>query len=397
VWRRIKRERRFAPHPARVYPIADYHVFFQEIDIRNYQLRIQLLWGEQVFALQVAILKGDGGILTSVIQFARMCDSVGVKSICLYRGPSSDKLRREGVDFIPAPPSLTSPFFVLLPDVSRLRNQIRKYAGQDPDYINVHSDLALRNMRRLYPASILLTQCHSDKTKRKHNADIVLTLNPDQHEKVTRELAKSHAQTFMLGHPFSIPTVVPPHNAGPIRINYVARLVAAKDPLTLVRAVAKLKTRQYPELRFIGDGPLQVKVQKIASSLGTKAEFSGWRSSPFDDFTSNDILVLPSKWEGLPWLLLEAQARGIPTIASNIAGNALALGGGAYGDLFEMGDADSLARKLDAAVNDLSNLQKKAKQGQIQLEKRFGPQIFWDGLQRAIQSVKSEQGVCRND
>ena len=152
-----------------------------------------------MFAMQVAVLKGQGGVLTSLFHYARMWDSVGVPSVCLYRGPSAEPLRAAGVKIIDAPRSLTSPLFALTPHVSRLRREIRAAGqGSDPDCIMVHSDLALRAVRRLFPGAIIIAQCHSDKTKRKRRADIVVTLNPDQHERVTRELAGSRARTLML-------------------------------------------------------------------------------------------------------------------------------------------------------------------------------------------------------
>lgn len=172
------------------------------------------------------------------------------------------------------------------------------------------------------------------------------------------------------------------------RINYVARLIADKDPLTFVRAAAALRKRPQPAVRLIGDGPLQDEVKQALQAAGVEGEFPGWRSQPFEDFTRNDILVLPSTWEGLPWLLLEAQARGVPTIASDIPGNRVALGDGAYGDIFRVGDAKALAERLDAALADLGALRAKAERGRAELPNRFGPHAFWNGLEDAMRSVK---------
>jgi hypothetical protein len=147
---------------------------------------------ERMFAMQVAVLKGQGGVLTSLFHYARMWDSLGVASVCLYRGPSAGPLRAAGVNVIDAPPGLTSPLFGLTPYLGRLRREIRAAGGgAEPDCVMVHSDLALRAVRRLFPAAVIMTRCHTDKTTRKRNADIVVTLNPEQHERVTRELVGS--------------------------------------------------------------------------------------------------------------------------------------------------------------------------------------------------------------
>jgi glycosyltransferase involved in cell wall biosynthesis len=146
-----------------------------------------------------------------------------------------------------------------------------------------------------------------------------------------------------------------------------------------------------PEFRFIGAGPLEADMKRALDSMGVRATFPGWKPSPLEDFTHNDVLVLPSLWEGLPWLLLEAQARGIPTVASNIPGNAYALADGAYGDLFPKGDAAALALLLDNAVANLDGLRAKAERGRKDLPGRFGPRAFWNGLQDAMRAVRETE------
>jgi glycosyltransferase involved in cell wall biosynthesis len=196
----------------------------------------------------------------------------------------------------------------------------------------------------------------------------------------------------MLGHPFVMaPPPEPVVGEGPVRLNYVARFVAEKDPMTFARALGRMRAR--PPVRFIGDGPMQSEVQAILAENGVAAEFPGWRTQPFSDFTRNDVLVLPSTWEGLPWLLLEAQARGVAAIASDISGNALALGDGSYGDVFRTGDAAHLAERLDAAVTDIAALRAKAERGRVDLPGRYGPAAFWNGLQDAMASLKEARNA----
>lgn len=341
-----------------------------------------------MFALQVAVMKGRGGVFTSLFHYARMFDAVGVKSLCLYRGPAADPLRAGGVNVLDAPQSLTSPIFPFTRDFANLQRDVRaQNNGRDPDFAMVHSDMALKAVRRMFPDTVIMTRCHSDKTKRKRDADIVVTLNPDQHVRVTAELEGSRARTFMLGHPFMMAEPAPLPD-GPTRINFVARFVPAKDPLTFVTALGLTGARPLPPIRMIGAGPMEDELKALYAQIGIAAEFCGWRPQPFADFTRGDILVLPSTWEGLPWLLLEAQARGVATIASNISGNAIALGDGAFGDIFPVGDAAALAAKLDAALTNPDVLRDKAANGRRTLQSRFGPKAFWDGLQGAMATVR---------
>jgi glycosyltransferase involved in cell wall biosynthesis len=346
-----------------------------------------------MYALQTAVMKGQGGVFTSLFHYARMFDAVGVDSACLYRGPGAQRLREGGVRVVDAPASLTSPFFPVSFDRLSLTKAIHKAGGgQSPDFAMVHSDLALKSVRRMFPKAVIMTRCHSDKTKHKRDADIVVTLNPEQHARVTRELEGSRARTFLLGHPFMMD---PPPSAafgdGPLRVNLAARFISDKDPMTFVLAASMMHANPKPEFRFIGAGPLEADMKRALDSMGVRATFPGWKPSPLEDFTHNDVLVLPSLWEGLPWLLLEAQARGIPTVASNIPGNAYALADGAYGDLFPKGDAAALALLLDNAVANLDGLRAKAERGRKDLPGRFGPRAFWNGLQDAMRAVRETE------
>ena len=97
-----------------------------------------------------------------------------------------------------------------------------------------------------------------------------------------------------------------------------------------------------------------------------------------------DVLVLPSHWEGLPYLLQEALHHGAPVIASDVAGNRAALADGAYGLLFRCGDVAALAKALEAALGDLDGLRAKAEMGRAPLAQRFGAQPFWRALSTAL-------------
>jgi glycosyltransferase involved in cell wall biosynthesis len=158
--------------------------------------------------------------------------------------------------------------------------------------------------------------------------------------------------------------------------------------MTLMRAAA-LVAAPGLEFRFFGAGPLEAEMRAEAAAQGVNATFPGWVASPFDAFHSNDILVLPSSWEGLPYLLLEALDRVIPIIASDIAGNRAALGNGAYGVLFPLGDQIALAAVIQEALANLDALRARSENGAASLRARFGAASFWQALQR-------ELGLCAN-
>jgi len=331
-----------------------------------------------MFVLQSAVVKGRGGIEAAVQHYERMFRAVGVRSAVLYRGPSIDALKGQGADLIEAPELLTSPFAGFLPILGDLRARIAERAKGQPIITIVHSDLTLPALRRIAPEARFVTPCHSDKFKHKGRADLVVTLNANQDAAARQALPR--VRVAQLGNPYVAaeqkaalaPSMTPP------RFNFVARFTATKDPAALVNAAALLSSP--PALRFFGDGELSGETRALAAARGLDAEFAGWDSQPFARFHRNDILVLPSRWEGLPYLLQEALDHGVPTIASDIAGNRTALGDGAFGALYPLGDAAALANAMSAACADLDALRAKAEKGRVVLSERYGAVPFWQAM-----------------
>ncbi len=342
-----------------------------------------------MFVLQAAVVKGRGGIATAVAHYERMFRAVGVRSAVVFSGPSAEALRAEGFDIIEAPPLLTSPLAAALPVLGGLGAAVRARAGGAPIVVLVHSDLALASLRRLLPEARFAVACHSDKFKRKAGADLIVTLNGAQAAAARVALPGEHMA--LLGNPYVAPPPPPLSADGAPRINFVARFIPTKDPLTLLTAASQLKTQPSPEIRFIGAGPLAAELRAAAASGQVRATFPGWLSAPFAAFHRNDILVLPSSWEGLPYLLQEALDHGAPIIASDIPGNRQALGDGAFGALFPFGDAPALAAAIDAALADLDALRAKAEKGRAALQARYGAAPFWQAFSQALDQASGQR------
>jgi glycosyltransferase involved in cell wall biosynthesis len=340
-----------------------------------------------LFALQVADTKGRGGIVTAMRHYERMFRAEGIASACVYRGPGLAALRSEPIDVLEAPRSLTTVLGGFLPQDRKIGREITARAGDKPILAIVHSDLALSAIRRLFPSATVVTPCHSDKAKRKRRADLVVTLNPIQHGLVSRALEGSSARVVLLGNPFVTQVASrQPKAPGPTRINFCGRFTETKNPLLLLRAAAVLKTRPLPELRFIGEGPLDGALKEAAQQAPMKVTFTGWMRDPLADFHSGDVLAVTSFWEGAPYLLQEALDCEIPVISTDIQGSRDVLDDGAYGALYPPGDATALAAAIDAAVTDPEALRTKTAMGRQVLHARHGAVPFWKALTAALQT-----------
>lgn len=346
-----------------------------------------------MFAVQCAVLKGTGGVFTSLFHYARMFDAAGVRSVCVHRGPHAERLREAGLDVIEAPSTLTLPFFPITPDFARVRFEIRARGG-DPAFFMAHSDLALPGLKRMFPGAIATTRCHSDKTKNKKGADLVVTLNPTQDAMVRRELPGQ--RIVMLGNPFvPAPGELGPRDAdgpgGRVRVNFLGRVEQVKDPITLIKAFGAANLPANAELRIIGAGSQMDDAKAAAEAIGKPVEFAGWINQPFATFDRGDIVVFPSEWESYSWVIREAMHFGVPIIASDIDVHRWALEGEQYGWLFPVGDAPALASLLERAAQNLPQLRDMAAKGRTMLTREFGAEGYWKKLSAEIAEIRAQR------
>ncbi|HEY3596346.1 MAG TPA: glycosyltransferase, partial [Paraburkholderia sp.] len=102
----------------------------------------------------------------------------------------------------------------------------------------------------------------------------------------------------------------------------VARLdEGQKDHATLLRAFALLRERDATgvDLALIGEGKDRAMLEQLADELGIGAHvhFLGFRANPFPYIRQAEMLVLSSRYEGLPMVLREAMAVGTPVISAD--------------------------------------------------------------------------------
>ncbi|MEB2778308.1 glycosyltransferase family 4 protein [Algoriphagus sp. D3-2-R+10] len=104
---------------------------------------------------------------------------------------------------------------------------------------------------------------------------------------------------------------------------HLAGFTPEKNHEAVVRIFGEfIETHPNSQLWFMGEGPLKSKVEALVSqsSFSDKVRFFGSVSSPFSLIPRNAILLLPSKIEGLPSVILEAFHSKIPVIAFQVGG-----------------------------------------------------------------------------
>jgi glycosyltransferase involved in cell wall biosynthesis len=132
-------------------------------------------------------------------------------------------------------------------------------------------------------------------------------------------------------------------------VGMVAPFKPQKSPLDFVRVVASVSRRR-PDAQFVmvGDGELRGAVEQEIRSLGLSdvVILAGWRRDVPEIMKCLDVLLMTSRWEGLPRVYLEASCCGVPIVGTAVDGASEAVVEGKNGFLRTPGDIEGLAEKV---------------------------------------------------
>ena len=146
----------------------------------------------------------------------------------------------------------------------------------------------------------------------------------------------------------------------PPRIVFAGRLMEQKNPLQIVRTLSALKDLPW-ECVLIGDGPLMPDVKKAIDEYGLQERFvlTGWVTPEqvLDWFDKSDILFMPSLAEGLPVVGVQALAKGLALVVSDIGGFVDLVDDGENGYLIDASDPAFYAKQLRSLLENLEKLQ----------------------------------------
>lgn len=135
----------------------------------------------------------------------------------------------------------------------------------------------------------------------------------------------------------------------------VACLKPQKNPLDFVQ-IASLVRREVPEARFLlaGDGELKDALLREVGRLGLEDVFFplGWREDVPGLMKSSRVVVLTSRWEGLPKVIPQAKAAARPVVATAVDGSVEAIREGVDGYLCSPGDVDTMAQRVVRLLKD---------------------------------------------
>lgn len=156
---------------------------------------------------------------------------------------------------------------------------------------------------------------------------------------------------------------------------FVGRLDAQKDVPTLLDAADRV-VRQCPDwhLAIVGDGPDRATLigsDAAARLPGDRIHWLGHRSDVPGLLKASDLLVLPSRWEGMPNVVLEAMTARKAVVATKVEGTEDLVLVGETGWLVPPGDAEALASALVEAASNRPRLERFGQAGRDRIEQHF--------------------------
>ncbi|HIU70978.1 MAG TPA: glycosyltransferase [Candidatus Enterosoma merdigallinarum] len=101
-------------------------------------------------------------------------------------------------------------------------------------------------------------------------------------------------------------------------IGHIGRFVSQKNHAFLINIMKQLNNKQI-KLLLLGEGEKENEIRELVNQLGLQSQviFAGTTSHPEDYYSAFDLFCLPSLYEGLPVVAVEAQANGLPLLLAD--------------------------------------------------------------------------------
>ena len=168
----------------------------------------------------------------------------------------------------------------------------------------------------------------------------------------------------------------------------IGRLDRQKGFDDLIKAAA-LVIPSHPEAHFViaGEGPERERLSRLITgkNMADRVHLAGWRADISELLAASYALVLPSLWEGMPNVVLEAMAAGLPIVATRVEGVPELVVDGQTGLLVAPHDAPALATAVETLLADPKAARAMGSLGQ----KRVAAEFTWEQMTARYEELYS--------
>jgi len=176
-------------------------------------------------------------------------------------------------------------------------------------------------------------------------------------------------------------------------VGTVGRLSIEKGHIYLVKAFKEIRSA-IPSIKLliVGKGNLRQDLENEAKKLGIEKDvvFAGPQKDIPSAYGSMDIFVLPSLTEGLPLVLLEAMAMGLPVVATKVGGVPYVIDG-KEGILVPPGNIEELKDAIISMARDANLRRSSGEEGRRKVLSVFSLEVFYQKYINVYKSVLNGQ------
>ncbi|HEY3320693.1 MAG TPA: glycosyltransferase family 4 protein [Planctomycetota bacterium] len=168
-----------------------------------------------------------------------------------------------------------------------------------------------------------------------------------------------------------------------LAVGMVGRLAPQKGIGALVKAAANVLRERADAVFFVvGGGPLEGSVRRRMAELGvpeSRFRLLGHREDADKLYAAFDVVALSSLYEGLPYVLLEAMARGVPVVATDVLGSRDVVVEGETGFLARVKDSEHIAECIIRLLGDANLREQMGRAGRERVAREFSFEAFVAG------------------
>ena len=180
-------------------------------------------------------------------------------------------------------------------------------------------------------------------------------------------------------------------------VGIVSKLWEGKGHTVLIEAFKLLKEKiKDAKLVIVGEGYLYDELFRRVGNNGLRDSvlFTGFQMDVSEIIATFDVAVLPSFFEGMGRVILEAMAMEKPIVASRVGGIPDLIDEGINGLLVRPGDARELADALERVLSDNGLAKKLGKEGRKKIKDQFSADVMVRSIEKLYRELLARKGIA---
>lgn len=205
--------------------------------------------------------------------------------------------------------------------------------------------------------------------------DIVVCQGSNWLEFLEKQVNVQENKVVIIPNCVELPKVSAPVSVSqPVRLLFMGFVEKNKGIYDIIDALSSIKEDNW-RLDIAGKGIAMHDIQAklLKSPIKNSVEFHGWVTGKTKEQLLNeaDILLLPSYWEGMPNVILEAMARNTAVISTDVGAIPDLIDSGENGYILKPGDVNHLTNHINTYLRNIGLIEQHKERGKLKIQKSF--------------------------